>query len=333
MIKNILQLTYKYVLVFLGLLMLSLFFWNRYVRERLPKEIPLDLTIIGILILVYICLIYLINIIALFVETGPKSKLLNKIVNSIYKPLKVLDETIKTNKNIKPHYEQIFEKMLKFIVNNKYIKSGSNPYLKIFIIFEIVPRIVIASALSIDVFCFHQLNYIYKVAIISLVILIGKYIKYSLKYAKEQYILRLESIADHILTDHIEPGEDSLFLNTRPVRLFIELQTDASIFENKQYTFSPIVTDTYALAYRLKNKLPLTIEEYQFTFKDIDQLYKILYIIMGTIIPLSIFIEEYQFAENYSISKYTKILIFSLYLICWSYILGISCSFADLWFF
>lgn len=32
-----LQLTYKYVLILLGILLFSLFFWNRYVRERLPK--------------------------------------------------------------------------------------------------------------------------------------------------------------------------------------------------------------------------------------------------------------------------------------------------------
>lgn len=326
--KKLINFFNKAFLILLGMLLLSLFLWNRYIREKLPKELPISLSTLGVFVISCICIMYLIHIFQLITNFDSKNKFISTFSELIFKPLKTLDETIKNTYKIKPYYENLLIKNIK-ILQNCIIKRFTNPYLKLYVIFEIVPRILLLIALLLDIFLFHELYYIYKVIYISIIILIGKYLKYSYKYAKETYLRALEKIAENILTDHTSVDEDPMYLNIRSIQEFIDIQTDAIIFENKEYTYIPSIKNTYVEQYRKKKNLPLSAKQYQFTVNDITDLQKDFYRIMGIIIPLSVYIEEYRYAEKYSRTVYTKILIYSLYLVCWLYILISSHGITD----
>ena len=259
----------------------------------------------------------------LITQYETKNDLLKNIVNIIYKPLKILDQTLKKNVIVKFYYTKI-QKFILTVIHRFIVPKVVNPYLKIVITFEILPRVFIGSTLALDVFYFHELHYIYNVVYISIVILVAKYLKYSFAYAKEQYILFLEEITDGILTNHTYPEDDPLFLYERSVREFIDIQTDAIVLGESTYTYSPITSDKHSLAFRKRNNLPLTTKEYQLTLNELKLLHKDFYDVMEIAVPLSVYLEEYRYAENYSRLRYTKVVIFSLYLICWLYILIIS---------
>jgi hypothetical protein len=78
---------------------------------------------------------------------------------------------------------------------------------------------------------------------------------YSLKYAKEQYILRLEYTTDGILTDFLEPDDNPMFKNCVKPRRFIEEQTFAIVYEDKTYTYGPMPSNEYRKEYRKNNNL------------------------------------------------------------------------------
>ena len=55
----------KYKLVILGFILFSIYFWNRFLRSRTSKELPLTLDLFRFLTLSYICVIFLYIIISL----------------------------------------------------------------------------------------------------------------------------------------------------------------------------------------------------------------------------------------------------------------------------
>jgi hypothetical protein len=85
-----------------------------------------------------------------------------------------------------------------------------------------------------------------------------------------------------------------------------------------------MISDVYKLNFRKYNNLPVTWTEHVFTFDEFERLNLEFDNIMKDLIPLSVHIEEYTFRSEYSKVKYMKITIFSLYLICWAYILIVS---------
>ena len=249
------------------------------------------------------------------------SKVLSTLISYIYKPFITLDEAIKTNAIIKPYYEKFLYRLV--------TKTKGINYFKVYLIFEIIPRIILVSALLIDTFYFHCLFLLYKVIIVSLLFLIGKYIKYSFTYAKEQYILELESMVDYIISNYEDPDDElaaaGIVLSALTVRRFIDIQTDAIVYESKEYTYYPVAWhNKYRDDFRKLHNLSTT---HRFTSKEIDLMRVDMYRIMKIIIPISVHLEEYWIKTEYY-HKYNKrkMIIFILYLICWSYILYVSAN-------
>ena len=57
--KLILEIFVTVLLYILGIIIISWLLWSRFIRERLPKDIPFELTEFRFYILVYICCVYL----------------------------------------------------------------------------------------------------------------------------------------------------------------------------------------------------------------------------------------------------------------------------------
>jgi hypothetical protein len=71
------------ILILLGLFMLLLFIWVRFIRVRLPRDIPFNLTELGLIILIYICLIYKYIVISLILELTSNNIIRASIIKTI----------------------------------------------------------------------------------------------------------------------------------------------------------------------------------------------------------------------------------------------------------
>jgi hypothetical protein len=290
----------KLLLTILGAILFLLYMWYRFIRKRLPKDIPFHLTEYGCVILFYICCIYIFIIIMLIVTFQTKNDTLSRIIDYIYKPLKVLDESIKENTRV-TYYHEIFIEAL---------SKNSLSYSKIYYLFNIVPRLVLVMVLSLDTFYFHHLEYLYKIILIGLLIFLYKYFIYSLKYAKEYYILKLEKITNKIMTNYNKDPNDTdwSFLD---VRDFIDIQTDSIFYNQHKYMTNPIPSGAYLALFALGTKAEQMQAEH--------------HKLLNIIVPISVHLEEFDLRNNFNSKiKYIKIGIFTTYLICWSYILIVS---------
>jgi len=167
----------KLLLTIIGAILFMAFIWYRFIRERLPKDIPLKLSFLGFCILVSICGIFLYIVVSLIRQSKSVDPLIKQIVDSIYIPLKTFDHYIKKLSYTNNTYKYGIN-FLAYILGPLIIDSTLFYYL-----FMIIPRLILLTTLYIDIFWFHKLYYIYKILLIGSVIFLGKYIIYSFKYA------------------------------------------------------------------------------------------------------------------------------------------------------
>jgi hypothetical protein len=314
------------------------YIWLRFIRVRLPKDIPFNLSLLGFIILVYICCIYLYIVYSLLIEKKPNNVLISTLVDYIFKPLKTLDQFIKNLPYINHYYKC-------FIVSlaNKLdlILMDSKVYYYVFAIF---PRLVLVTALWIDTFYFHKLHYIYKVLLIGILLVLNRYIIYSLKYAKEHFITQLEPFVhttivpynreisvrvhyngdEEAADDEYDPSTDTtMSLNFRE---FIEYATERLYYYNEKMSYTALNRDEYKKIYCKKHNIPFpynanrVVSRSVWTQIDAEVDQKI-----DNIIKISVLIRYYQLYNYYTPEiKRMKVLIFGNYLICWLYILIMS---------
>jgi hypothetical protein len=129
---------------------------------------------------------------------------------------------------------------------------------------------------------------------------------YSLKYAKELYTIEAEAIVNQVMTDH---GGDIVNNWTFiPARDFIRIQSESIFYDKHKYLCNPICKYTYV------QKLPKDASVKERQQEPLR--------LLNNAISISVHIEEFDLLHNYDKRiKYLKVLIFSTYFICWSYIL------------
>jgi len=72
---------YQFIIIILGIIMLLAFIWLRFIRTRLPKEIPFDFSLLGFLILLNLCGVYVYILISLLRKPKPMNKNKDLIFN------------------------------------------------------------------------------------------------------------------------------------------------------------------------------------------------------------------------------------------------------------
>lgn len=291
----------KLLLTIMGAVLLIAYIWYRFIRERLPKDIPFHLTEYRCVILIYICSLYLFVIVMLILEFRTKNDTLSLIIDYIYKPLRVLDESIKQISLIAYYHEKVIK-----ILSTKTIN-----YSKIYYLFNIIPRLILVTVLSLDTFYFDHLEYLYKFILLGLIPFLYKYFIHSLKYAKELFILQLEPIVDQIQTDYKDNLNDGDY-SFLDLREFIKIQTDSIYYNNHKYYSSPIPTSSSLALFQNQEVTAAQMQAEHYRLLDI-------------IVPISVHLEYFDGKHNYNnIIKNIKVAIFGSYLICWSYILYVS---------
>jgi|SRR5580698_861673 hypothetical protein len=96
-------LLYLFFLNAIGFILITWFVLTRFILHRLPKNIPFDLYLIRFIILLCICLLFIWAIKKILYPKLPNelSHLFLGYICKIYKPLYVLDETLRSNNAFK----------------------------------------------------------------------------------------------------------------------------------------------------------------------------------------------------------------------------------------
>ena len=322
------------ILSIVGLILFVSFIWFRFIRERMPKDIPFNLSLEGLIILIEICILYLYIVYTLSSEKKFSNAFLSNLINNIFKPLKALDQTIKNHPLINPYYKRL---IIYLVFKIDPILNKSQVYYYTFAIF---PRLVLVTALFIDTFYFHYLSLIYKVLLIGILLLVNRYIIYSLKYAKEHFIIQLEPLItphrpriayDHqIYIDVYADGDKERADDEYDDDIGMCLELSVFVFYASRFyylydeklEYSVFYNPQYKEIYCKKHNVPIPNK---FCSSLNDKLKENVRQKIDNIVQIATLIRYYDLYHEYTpeITR-MKILIFSTYLLCWSYILIIS---------
>lgn len=342
------------IIILLGLFMLGIFIYFRFIRERLPRDIPFTLNEIGFIFLVGLCLLYCYLIWITIKPQKNSNKTGQIIINLIVNPLENFDTFLKQISIIKLYYTLF---LIWFVYTFDYIFKH---YIFDYILY-IMPRIVLLTAFMIDTFYFHKLFYIYSFAFLTLFILICYYIIYCIKITIKQYIeyldyyyiieitsrdsqdsnycLDLEDIRwDQIsinyfrdikyyeCNDYCDEFEDKTEYYLK-IQRFLDMQTTALWLNYTPYNYKCIPTwnvveKYYNYQYRQSKRM---WDLKAIPQEDLSMLEKDFYELLPTTVYLQLFIETYVSISNkHKLIKIIQIIITSLYLITWLYILYVT---------
>ena len=332
LMNKILDFIKKYWLPILGLFIVIFFIWLRYLRTRLPKDLPFYyLSLKGFIILMIICCIYILIIKSLLKPSGKTNIFSEYIVPRMYLPLESFDVFIKESWDRERIFFYIIQKL------TYYVKDTHLFYLCL----AIIPRLILVSILFMDVFYFHKLAFIYYVLYLTILLFLNKYIIYSLKIFKKQLIveaknLLMDGCIDTAYIEGVHPDDDPhdpdydpcLPSMSLPLEIFIDFQVRSIIYDNitrkYEFYFSKMYYEQLEknIAKSFDNKL-VTYDDYWDYVTEHKKM--VIKPKIEKIIEIGSLIEYYKITHNTNERfKRIKTLIFTTYLICWTYILIIS---------
>ena len=285
---------------FLSFIYLIIFIWAKLIRERIPKDIPFNLTIIGSLLLVIICVFHVKKILEFcMISKLTNSAITLNITQLLYSPLKYLDKSLKKNKLLSEKYNEIVIKFTPLL--KKY-----NHYL---IKLQIIYQIFLLFSFMLDIYN-GQLYYLYKSLYFIFILYFSNYIIYCLREIKFFLIL--------LIDERMEIQVDNSGLTYNIETFFID-QTLNKI--NNKPLFPYILTMKLDFIRKLNKELNVpegySIDASSYSAKVRKNI--------NTIIKISEILYSYDtFYRKYNILFF---IISIMYLIFWFYILVVSLSF------
>ena len=327
--NKLLALLYYYTLLLLGFSATSWIIYARFIRERIPKDIPMFMTEYRFIILFYICCIYFIVVISLlFYKSKEPNFIFKTLLEIVYTPLITLDHLIKYNRYVKPYYYKFIYKFLILLE-----KLDETQLLLVNFLFQILPRVFLVTFLVIDTFYFHKLDILYKFILIGVIPFIHRYIKYSFKDIKDHYIQHLSGTYKQIMMwdlayndpeiDWESTEENKYHREEISIKEYVEFRTKQLMYGYPETNYDAIpgayehIYDSYYKKYDINEEINLTENDYSIIRQEYHT-------IMPTLLQFNIFIETYSQVGSEPLIKWSKAIIFTLYFTCWFYILVIS---------
>lgn len=352
--KNYSSFISSYLLILLGLVMISWILWSRFLRERTIRDVPDELfTEFRFWILAYISLIYFYsvkNLIKPKTENTIFLKILGEISKIFYLPLEKLDHSIK--------YQMLKDYFYRKVLYSFVFRMHSIPlnYLVLIIfLLQILPRIILVSFLLLDTFKFHRLEIFYKVVLLGLLPFFYRYFIYSLRNHYEYLVTLLTNYYDLVRIDRIDDDDEEKkkyyynyygkYSGMAKMKITEEKQKDPYYekyismeeyielkYENYFDYLSKDVDYEYIGYAYTKNEVraKYLLEKYsnsdrKATYEDIEEMRRLFKELIPEIIEIKTFLERsLPRIKKRKIIKWSQIVIFSLYGICWSFILIIS---------
>jgi hypothetical protein len=300
----------KLILFILCFIFLISLFWYRFIRERLPRDIPYKMSVFSFIIILLICTGLIFSIISIIVEHKPKQyNILIIIQKYFYKPSGFFINYIKDNE-ITASY---FKRYLILFVD--YVEKLN--YNKVYLFMELIPRIIIVSTFFLDVIYYHHMYYFYKILLLGIIVLIVKNILFCFKHLADQTISIIEERAEiycfNIVNDK-EPGV-TLILSGEE---FVNQQV-YRIINGKPLINSGVVSKmSFVNAEKKRLNLPDTFRLNLIKLRDETR--KVINMAIALLKIINLYEKEKE-KEKY---KYMSMIISTIYLICWVYILIVS---------
>ena len=331
--RKIIQLIFVYKNVFLlyisllmGIILCSIFIYVKFLRYRVPKEIPFSLTEFGFYVLIFICFGYLYAVKQIIKPKMPHSFII-KIITYIITPLVILDQHTKKLPIIKLYYAK-----LEHYFEEKALSFGSIERAILIFLCKIIPGLLLLIIFFIDVFFVNKIEIFYFFVFLNIITIIYQYYKYCLGQLKTKSTTYLNSKYDSVVmmdreSEYVSIWERNPFAiyhdKTVSVKEYfdIQLQTIYKDYNNENSTIDyygiPFSKEEYYLQYRLlynKVDIELNTEDYEFLRQDFYQIEPKL---LGLMAYLDLNKTTY---EMYNIKK-LQIMIYISYFFIWSYIL------------
>lgn len=334
---------FYYMLLFFGTCLFSIYIYVRFLRTRLPRDIPFELTFYSFIILLSICLMYLYSIKRLL-----KKNVSHQVAHIIFirfqKPLKyvvnslmILDNVIK--QNIVP---SLYKKFITNVIP-KIIDFGHMEYVLLYYGFVLIPGYILLGILMVDVFWLHHIKTFYYFIFLGIVPLLYMYYNYSLHIIKEEYLIYLESYYASVLIEDSN-SIDIPYYDRNPkaiyhkkevsLREYFDIQLQQLNIEWPEYDEDDPTTreiiytgfvyckDEIYVQYEIvRNK---TVKES--TYEELQVLKKLFKEIEPKLLGLMQYIHSNKDVSNLYYIKHFKIILYTLYFITWTYILLQSIS-------
>lgn len=315
-----------FLLAFIGFIHLSFIFWFRFLRERMPRNIPFDCTWYIFILLVVICVTYGYILLRLWAPKDPHPWVI-KILSSISfirKPVDTLDIFIRESYYGFKMVDKIFIFIAKIIENTKY-KNIFMFYYSLYIKIYFIPKILLLILFIIDVFHYSRLENFYKYIWLSLIILIIEYLIYTLQkhldtiinYLDENYELEVLD-KDDIDLMLIGTKEDSYLYTTTNV-MKSQVSEIICLGEKPYKIRSHVIRNApFELKENSKKNIYNDLKKNTFT--------KLYY----PLIYIAVFLDYIGMSKNTLKDKeinqyiYTNIGVYIGYLIGWSYIFMVT---------
>jgi hypothetical protein len=324
-------------------LLVSYYFYYAFLRLRVFKIIPFELTDLRLCLLVYLCITYLYIIFRLLKPKNPPEFLIN-LLQVVSKPFTFLDLEIKY-KLLKNYYAKFFLFIVPLLDD-----LTPNQCKIIYYCFNIIPRGFLVLLFILDVFYFNKLEIFYYFIFLGIFPLIYTYILYSLNLFYEGYLKYLEArYVDVRLLEkgnnypgywaqwpHKTPQEEEEYNEVHSplavyhdkivtLREYIKIQYAVFIawdehekdtrYEYEGYAYA---TELYYTQYKKKTeKTFLDTEDYEIIKTDFN-------LFMPKLVVLYTFIELNKLTQSQKIFVNIKVFIYSLYFVCWVYIIYLS---------
>lgn len=330
-----------YTMIIVGLLLMYSFIYVKFLRSRLPRDIPFQLTIYGLIMIFIICIIYLYSIKTLIKKKKPSQTLVIILTNIkpffsyITLSLVLLDISIK-HKWFPSIYKNFQNKVIP-----KIIEFGDKEYALLYYCFVIIPGYILLFTLVIDVFYLHRIEIFYLVIFLGILLLLYMYYNYSLNFIKEEYFVYLESLYDHVTVENENPFHiQEKKLNIIPhdkelsIREYFDIQLKQSKIEWSEYTLDdftkqepsykgyPFAKEETYIQYRKKHNKPMG----NLTQQDYDIIEQEFYTLEPIILGLMDYTGLQPYVAEAYYNKELRLILYSLYFITWMYILIKSTS-------
>jgi hypothetical protein len=318
-------------LLFLGFFLFAWIIYNKYIKEQLPKDIPVHLSERSFWIILYLCCLYFFLVIALVTFKSKKFDKTFIIRDILYTPLVEFDYILKYNKFVQKYYCAFMDNILYFLESLKY-----KDLLYINFYFQILPRMFFVCILFKDTFLFNKLEILYQFILIGLIPFIHKYVKYSIKDLKEHYIEDMKKTCNRVYLFDLaysnpnidwERNEDNKYhREDLPLKEVIEFRIKQEIYKTPetQYDYTWNLKEHIYKEYRKKHNINLDPKIGKLTDDDYIRLKEPYNILYEKCFKFGKFAEIYSNLGQKSILIKLKIIIYATYFICWTYILYVS---------
>ena len=343
LLNRILQMFYNnYIWSLLGFLLLVLYIWGRFLRIRLPRDIPFTLNTFAFIILLFICFIYVYSIYRILKPKIPP-QVISDIIYYISLSLKSLDDYLKSFSFISNFYKKVF-----IYLANRIDDLNFKRWEKIIFFINLFPHVILLFIFFLDLFYFRKLYYFYKVLWVSVILFIIPICLHSFLYVKDLMVMYWMTHSTEVMVPYVKdvlpPHLDYWHedyddtdddINEPPETMFINFETFIKLyFEHSYYpekkidNFHYIVFPTQEWQEDFLNKNNLKKEIYSSVIATLEA--DFIKKEINLIIKLCSICNSYEILISFSQLtfkiKVMKICVLTLYLIGWLYILSKSTS-------